>query len=249
MYEDAATTGASSAEVVEELLRQLVDARFVLTDRDGSVTRWGRPAEELFGWPSARMLGRPLSGHRRARRAAAPERRPGGDHREAQGWERARGHADARAGEHEPEPRVQRLPRGARDRRPARQRARTAAAFPQHRRRLDPRRDRRRCPPGRGRPERGDDRRVPRGRGATPAGGGRAGSRRTGRAGGGRAADRGGRGRRAASVPTGSSACSSRPPPSWPRRASRWMPRAAMRPTRRSGWPSWSRRAPGWREG
>ena len=44
MYEDPVTTGASAAEVVEELLRQLVDARFVLTDRDGSVTRWSRPA-------------------------------------------------------------------------------------------------------------------------------------------------------------------------------------------------------------
>src|SRR5215217_2808153 len=60
MYENPVTTGASAAEVVEELLRQLVDARFVLTDRDGSVTRWSRPAEELFGWPAPRMLGRRL---------------------------------------------------------------------------------------------------------------------------------------------------------------------------------------------
>ena len=60
MYEEPATTDASTAEVVEELLRQLVDARFVLTDRDGAVTRWSRPAEELFGWPAPRMLGRPL---------------------------------------------------------------------------------------------------------------------------------------------------------------------------------------------
>ena len=51
---------AAQAEAVEELLRQLVDARFVLTDRDGAVTRWSRPAEELFGWPAPRMLGRPL---------------------------------------------------------------------------------------------------------------------------------------------------------------------------------------------
>ena len=61
MYEDPATTGASAAEVVEELLRQLVDARFVLTDRDGSVTRWSRPAEELFGWPGAAHA-RPAAG-------------------------------------------------------------------------------------------------------------------------------------------------------------------------------------------
>jgi PAS domain S-box-containing protein len=50
----------ATAEAVEELLRQLVDARFVLTDREGAVTRWSRPAEELFGWPAGRMLGRPL---------------------------------------------------------------------------------------------------------------------------------------------------------------------------------------------
>jgi PAS domain S-box-containing protein len=60
MYEDSPPTQASTAEVVEELLRQLVDARFVLTDRDGAVTRWSRPAERLFGWPAPRMLGRPL---------------------------------------------------------------------------------------------------------------------------------------------------------------------------------------------
>ena len=39
MYEDSAISEASTAEVVEELLRQLVDARFVLTDREGAVTR------------------------------------------------------------------------------------------------------------------------------------------------------------------------------------------------------------------
>jgi len=60
MSDDASTTGPSASEAVAELLRQLVDARFVLTDRDGAVTRWSRPAEELFGWPAARMLGRSL---------------------------------------------------------------------------------------------------------------------------------------------------------------------------------------------
>src|SRR5688500_6156911 len=53
-------TSAGAVAAVEELLRLLVDARFVLTDRDGAVTRWSRPAEELFGWPNARMLGRSL---------------------------------------------------------------------------------------------------------------------------------------------------------------------------------------------
>jgi PAS domain S-box-containing protein len=58
--ENSTTAAPTTSEVVEELLRQLVDARFVLTDRDGAVTRWSRPAEELFGWPGARMLGRAL---------------------------------------------------------------------------------------------------------------------------------------------------------------------------------------------
>lgn len=57
---DDALTADPFSEPVEELLRQLVDARFVLTDREGAVTRWTRPAEELFGWPGARMHGRPL---------------------------------------------------------------------------------------------------------------------------------------------------------------------------------------------
>ena len=60
MSDDAATAERSSSEAVEELLSQLVDARFVLTDREGTVTRWGRPAEDLFGWPGAAMLGRSL---------------------------------------------------------------------------------------------------------------------------------------------------------------------------------------------
>ena len=60
MSENSTTAATTTSEVVEELLRQLVDARFVLTDRDGAVTRWSRPAEELFGWPGARMLGRAL---------------------------------------------------------------------------------------------------------------------------------------------------------------------------------------------
>src|SRR5919109_4088589 len=57
---EESSPATAQAEAVEELLKQLVDARFVLTDRDGAVTRWSRPAEELFGWPGARMLGRPF---------------------------------------------------------------------------------------------------------------------------------------------------------------------------------------------
>ena len=47
-------------EAVEELLRQLVDARFVLTDRSGCITRWSRPAEAVFGWPASAIVGRGL---------------------------------------------------------------------------------------------------------------------------------------------------------------------------------------------
>jgi len=59
--EKGATVEPSTSEAVEELLRQLVDARFVLTDRDGAVTRWSDQAEGLFGWPGQSMLGQPLA--------------------------------------------------------------------------------------------------------------------------------------------------------------------------------------------
>ena len=45
MSEQESSPATATAEAVEELLRQLVDARFVLTDREGAVTRWSRPAE------------------------------------------------------------------------------------------------------------------------------------------------------------------------------------------------------------
>ena len=60
MSENAPIDTLAHVEAAEELLRQLVDARFVLTDREGIVTRWSQPAEELFGWRSERMLGRSL---------------------------------------------------------------------------------------------------------------------------------------------------------------------------------------------
>lgn len=59
MPNDSAIAASSTSEEVHELIRGLVDGRFVLTDRDGAVTRWSKPAQELFGWTSARMLGRP----------------------------------------------------------------------------------------------------------------------------------------------------------------------------------------------
>ena len=61
MSQNAPSAGASPApEAVEKLLAQLVSACFVLTDRNGSVTRWSRPAEELFGWATTALVGRRL---------------------------------------------------------------------------------------------------------------------------------------------------------------------------------------------
>ena len=45
---------------VHALLRQLVESRFVLTDREGAVTRWSDAAHAFFGWDPHAMLGRPL---------------------------------------------------------------------------------------------------------------------------------------------------------------------------------------------
>ena len=56
----ATVQAVAPPEAVEELLRQLVDARFVLTDRSGCITRWSRPAEEVFGWPASAIVGRGL---------------------------------------------------------------------------------------------------------------------------------------------------------------------------------------------
>jgi PAS domain S-box-containing protein len=57
---EATIATAAEPEAVEELLHQLVQARFVLTDGTGCVTRWSRPAEQLLGWPATAMAGRGL---------------------------------------------------------------------------------------------------------------------------------------------------------------------------------------------
>ena len=57
--ENESSPATAQAEAVEELLRQLVDARIVLTDRDGAVTRWSRPAEELFRLAGSAHAGPP----------------------------------------------------------------------------------------------------------------------------------------------------------------------------------------------
>jgi hypothetical protein len=52
--------GLAKDDAVRELLQQLLERRFVLTDRGGSVTRWSHPAESLLGWSGEGVLGRPL---------------------------------------------------------------------------------------------------------------------------------------------------------------------------------------------
>ncbi|HEY8769279.1 MAG TPA: hypothetical protein VIM03_01975, partial [Thermoleophilaceae bacterium] len=52
--------GTASEETIAELLMQLLQHRFVLTDRGGSVTRWSTPASILFAWEAKAALGRPL---------------------------------------------------------------------------------------------------------------------------------------------------------------------------------------------
>jgi PAS domain S-box-containing protein len=58
--QSVAPTAAAPPGSVHELLRQLVESHFVLTDRDGAVTRWSAPAQALFGWEPHGMLGRTM---------------------------------------------------------------------------------------------------------------------------------------------------------------------------------------------
>src|SRR3954449_9444488 len=45
------------AEPLDELLRQIVNGYFVLTDGHGAVSKWSEPAELLFGRSSEEILG------------------------------------------------------------------------------------------------------------------------------------------------------------------------------------------------
>src|SRR4051812_50186108 len=45
------------AEPLDELLRQIVNGYFVLTDGNGAVSKWSEPAELLFGRSSEEILG------------------------------------------------------------------------------------------------------------------------------------------------------------------------------------------------
>src|SRR3954447_24133856 len=48
---------ADAAEPLDAILRQIIGGYFVLTDGQGSVSKWSEPAELLFGRPAAEVLG------------------------------------------------------------------------------------------------------------------------------------------------------------------------------------------------
>src|SRR5437764_12674641 len=55
----AAAAGAEApADPLDALLRQIVGGYFVLTDGQGSVSKWSEPAELLFGRPADDVLGK-----------------------------------------------------------------------------------------------------------------------------------------------------------------------------------------------
>src|SRR5687767_2733289 len=47
----------TSADPLDDILRQIIGGYFVLTDGQGSVSKWSEPAELLFGRPAAEVLG------------------------------------------------------------------------------------------------------------------------------------------------------------------------------------------------
>ena len=52
------------ADPLDDVLRQIIGGYFVLTDGQGSVSKWSEPAELLFGRPAARksIAGDPAKG-------------------------------------------------------------------------------------------------------------------------------------------------------------------------------------------
>src|SRR5918911_3592260 len=58
----AAADAAAVHEPLDEILRQIVGGYFVLTDGQGSVSKWSEPAELLFGRPAAEVLGQSFFG-------------------------------------------------------------------------------------------------------------------------------------------------------------------------------------------
>jgi PAS domain S-box-containing protein len=53
-------TAAPRSEVLERVLESLLERNFVLTDRDGFITRWTPRAEGMFGLEAAKAAGQPL---------------------------------------------------------------------------------------------------------------------------------------------------------------------------------------------
>src|SRR5205823_801059 len=49
--------GDAITEPLDELLRQIINGYFVLTDGNGAVSKWSEPAELLFGRASQEILG------------------------------------------------------------------------------------------------------------------------------------------------------------------------------------------------
>src|SRR5919198_2871412 len=47
----------AAGDPLDDILRQIVGGYFVLTDGQGSVSKWSEPAELLFGRPAAEVLG------------------------------------------------------------------------------------------------------------------------------------------------------------------------------------------------
>src|SRR5919109_1651165 len=55
--DEVMTSAAEAAEPLDAILRQIVGGYFVLTDGQGSVSKWSEPAELLFGRPAPEGLG------------------------------------------------------------------------------------------------------------------------------------------------------------------------------------------------
>ena len=62
--DEVLTSAAESGpeDPLDALLRQIVGGYFVLTDGQGSVSKWSEPAELLFGRPAQEILGQPFFG-------------------------------------------------------------------------------------------------------------------------------------------------------------------------------------------
>src|SRR5919206_2924001 len=58
----AAADAAAVHDPLDEILRQIVGGYFVLTDGQGSVSKWSEPAELLFGRPAQEILGQSFFG-------------------------------------------------------------------------------------------------------------------------------------------------------------------------------------------